>query len=71
MEEGKERRQQKQQLAGVQTAGISNHFACLPYRDTGQLTHVHTESCTHATVKNVANGIPQQQQLMSLESAEG
>lgn len=26
-------------------------FSCLPYRDTGQLTHVHTELHTHATVK--------------------
>lgn len=34
-----------------QSAGIWTHFTCLPYRDTGQLTHVHTGSCTHATMK--------------------
>lgn len=41
-EEGEQ--QQQQQLARVQTAGISTHFTCLPYRDTGQLTHVYNES---------------------------
>lgn len=29
---------QQQQLAQVQTAGVSTHFACLPYRDVEQLT---------------------------------